>query len=107
MPHLPNVERFADMSACLGRGLDAISADLPLYPKRAWSRSLQGWVIIQFDVNTNGKVNNARVTRSVPGGSFNTVSLSAVKKWVFKPVRSPLKGCAVLFEFNQGHVKIR
>ena len=57
----------------------------PLYPVFENGRKPQGWVLLQFDVSTSGKVENAKVIESRPGKLFNKVSLDAVKNWRFKP----------------------
>ena len=106
-PNLPNVERAADMSGCSGQPLRAISAQLPDYPARGWARGLQGWSIVQFDVALNGDVEQVRISRGVPGGSFDREAVSAVEDWQFAPIEAPLVGCTVLFEFTQGEVRVR
>ncbi|XBQ17442.1 MAG: TonB family protein [Oceanicaulis sp.] len=106
MPVPPNVERAADTSQCAGEPLSAVSASLPDYPARGWSRGLQGWSIVQFDVSESGETANVRVARGVPGGSFDTEAERAVRDWRFRPVSRPLTGCVVLFEFTQGEVRI-
>lgn len=107
MPHPPNVDRAADMSGCSGQPLRAVSASVPDYPARGWSRGLQGWSIVQFDVQTSGEVTNVRISRGVPGGSFDREALRAVEAWRFAPIEAALLGCGVLFEFTQGEVRIR
>ncbi|MGJ3230698.1 MAG: TonB family protein [Oceanicaulis sp.] len=106
MPVPPNVERAASSDQCAGEPLRAMSASLPDYPARGWSRGLQGWSIIQFDVAEDGAVSNVEVARGVPGGSFDTEARRAVEQWRFRPVSRPLTGCVVLFEFTQGEVRI-
>jgi TonB family protein len=106
-PNLPNVERAADMSGCSGQALRARSADVPDYPARGWALGLQGWSIVQFDVSIAGDVNNVRIARGVPGGSFDREALRAVEDWQFAPIDSALTGCTVLFEFTQGEVRVR
>ncbi|MFW5661994.1 MAG: energy transducer TonB [Oceanicaulis sp.] len=106
MPVPPNVERAADSGQCAGEPLRAVAADLPDYPARGWSRGLQGWSIVQFDVAETGETRGVRVARGVPGGSFDTEAARAVRDWRFQPVSRPLTGCVVLFEFTQGEVRI-
>ena len=108
-PVPPNVERAADTSQCRGEPLRAISAPMPEYPARGWSRGLQGWAIVQFDVNQAGEVGGVRVTRGVPGGSFDRAAERAVRNWRFAELSSTsqLEGCVVLFEFLLGEVYLR
>ncbi|MEQ8404950.1 MAG: TonB family protein [Oceanicaulis sp.] len=106
MPVPPNVERAADSGECAGEPLRASSARLPDYPARGWSRGLQGWSIVQFDVSEAGLVENVGIARGVPGGSFDHEARAAVEDWRFRPVSRPLTGCVVLFQFTQGEVRI-
>ena len=70
MPTPPNVERAADASGCSGAQLSAVEARLPDYPARGWSRGLQGWTVVQFDVTEAGATDQVRVARGVPGGQL-------------------------------------
>jgi TonB family protein len=106
MPTPPNVERAARSDQCAGEPLRAVSARLPDYPARGWSRGLQGWTIVQFDVAPGGATDNVAVARGVPGGSFDAEARRAVAEWRFEPVSRPLSGCVVLFQFTQGEVRI-
>ncbi|MEQ8406600.1 MAG: TonB family protein [Oceanicaulis sp.] len=106
MPVPPNVERAASSEQCAGEPLRAVSASLPDYPARGWSRGLQGWSIVQFDVAEDGAVSNVEIARGVPGGSFDAEARRAVEDWRFRPVSRPLSGCVVLFQFTQGEVRI-
>ena len=57
----------------------------PLYPVFKDGVKPQGWVLLQFDVNSTGKVENAKVVESLPARLFDKVSLDVAKKWRFKP----------------------
>ena len=107
MPTPPNVERAADAAGCVGDPVAAVSAELPDYPARGWSRGLQGWSIVQFDVAPSGETTGVRVARGVPGGSFDREARRAVRAWRFEASERGLTGCVVLFEFTQGLVRIR
>ena len=107
MPVPPNVERAADAAGCVGDPVAAVSAELPEYPARGWSRGLQGWSIVQFDVAPGGETSDVRIARGVPGGSFDREARRAVEAWRFQASERGLSGCVVLFEFTQGIVRIR
>ena len=57
----------------------------PLYPVFKDGVKPQGWVLLQFDVNANGKVTNASVVESLPGKIFDKVTLDVAQTWRFKP----------------------
>ena len=107
MPVPPNVERAANAGGCVGDPVAALSAELPEYPTRGWSRGLQGWSIVQFDVAPTGETASVRIARGVPGGSFDREARRAVDAWRFEQSERGLTGCVVLFEFTQGIVRIR
>lgn len=108
-PHLPHVDRMTNAEGCVGEPLHALRAPMPDYPARGWSRGLQGWSIVQFDVERSGEVVNARIANGIPGGSFDREARQALENWQFKPLISetPLRGCVVLFEFRMGEVRVR
>ena len=108
-PNPPNVEAAASGEGCRGEPLQAIAAPMPDYPARGWDRGLQGWSIVEFDVDEGGKVRNVGVAHSVPGGSFDREARRAVENWQFRPLSEGayLHGCVVLFEFRMGEVTVR
>jgi TonB family protein len=57
----------------------------PLYPVFEDGQKPQGWVLLQFDVNSSGKVEKAKVVESRPARLFDKVTLDAAKNWRFKP----------------------
>jgi protein TonB len=57
----------------------------PMYPALAQSAGVQGVVILEALIGTEGKVTNARVLRSVP--LLDQAALDAVMQWEFTPTR--------------------
>jgi TonB family protein len=55
----------------------------PVYPPDAQANGIQGVVIIEALIDTNGKVVDARVLRSIP--ALDAAALGAVKQWEFTP----------------------
>ena len=55
----------------------------PLYPDIAREAKVQGVVILEATVDTEGRVADARVIRSVP--LLDEAALSAVRQWEFTP----------------------
>jgi TonB family protein len=109
LPVPPNVARLIGPEDCRGSTLAAVSAELPDYPARAWSRGRQGWVVVRFDVRPGGEVDNVRLAHAVPDGPFNRASRRAVAGWRFRPLETGqgLHNCVVLFEFRAGEVNLR
>ncbi len=56
----------------------------PMYPASAEARGLEGWVLVQFDVMPDGRVNNAFVVESSKR-VFEKAALNAAFRFRFKP----------------------
>jgi protein TonB len=57
----------------------------PTYPRQAARDSIEGYVKIQFTVNADGTVREAKVLEAKPRGVFDAAAISAALKWKFKP----------------------
>lgn len=69
--------------------LVAVSTPSPRYPPEAKRAGQGGSVQIEFTVNGDGSVGNARVVSSTPPRVFDREALTAVKRWKFKPISAP------------------
>lgn len=56
----------------------------PKYPARAASRHIEGWVKIEFTIQTDGSVEDPVVLSSEPEGTFDDAAITAISKWKFK-----------------------
>lgn len=82
----------ADTGLSGGLNLDSNDGDyLPIvkvaaiYPRRAQSRGIEGFVIVEFVVTKTGAVSNAVVVEAKPEGIFDRAALDAVAKFKYKP----------------------
>lgn len=57
----------------------------PLYPQSAQNAGIQGVVIIEATIGTDGRVSDARVLRSIP--ELDDPALEAVRQWEFTPTQ--------------------
>jgi periplasmic protein TonB len=57
----------------------------PQYPRRALSRGIEGWVLLEFTVTQFGTVEDPRVIRADPESIFDSAALRAVSRWKYKP----------------------
>jgi len=55
----------------------------PVYPEDAKAAGVQGVVILETTIGTDGKVSEVRVLRSVP--MLDDAALEAVRKWEYTP----------------------
>lgn len=86
----------ADVSAdtALSGGLGLESGDgeylpivkvAPVYPRRALSRGIEGYVIVEFMVDKTGAVKNPVVVEANPPDIFDRAAMDAALKFKYKP----------------------
>lgn len=82
----------ADTGLAGGLNLEAGDGDYlpivkvaPIYPRRAQSRGIEGYVIVEFIVTKNGSVRDAVVVEAEPADIFNRAALDAASKFKYKP----------------------
>ncbi|WP_448569017.1 energy transducer TonB [Thalassotalea ganghwensis] len=75
-----------------GLSLDASDGDYlpivkvaPIYPRRAQSRGIEGYVIVEFVVTKTGAVRDPVVVKAEPEGIFDRAALDAALKFKYKP----------------------
>ena len=54
-----------------------------MYPPDAQAARIQGVVIIEATIDTDGRVHDAKVLRSIP--ALDDAALAAVRQWEFTP----------------------
>ena len=57
----------------------------PIYPRRAQSRGIEGYVIVEFTVTKTGTTKGIRIVESVPPNVFDRASMQAAAKFKYKP----------------------
>lgn len=70
--------------------LRALSTQAPRYPTDALRARQAGEVLVEFTVNPDGSVSNARVVRAEPARVFDREAVAAVRRWRFEPVSEPV-----------------
>lgn len=53
----------------------------PVYPERQVSKCVEGFVEVEFDIETDGRVSNVRIIQSEPPGAFDKSAMNAVTRW--------------------------
>jgi len=97
----PNAEAVAssfsadvEMDTGLAGGLSLDSGDgdylpivkvAPIYPRRAQSRGIEGYVIVEFTVTKNGSVRDPFVVEAKPESIFDRAAMDAALKFKYKP----------------------
>ena len=57
----------------------------PIYPRRALTRGIEGYVLLEFVVTETGTVSDPVVLLADPPGYFDRAALNAVLKFKYKP----------------------
>lgn len=55
----------------------------PQYPVKARIHGVEGWVLLQYDVNSTGFIENVKVLDSQPLGVFDQEAVRALRKWKY------------------------
>ncbi|MHC9509809.1 energy transducer TonB [Kangiella sp. M94] len=77
----------------------------PNYPVGPASQGIEGWVLLQYDVDSSGSLSNIKVVDAQPRRTFDREAIAALKKWKFRPAMDngnpvSVKGQTVKIEFN-------
>jgi periplasmic protein TonB len=62
-----------------------VSSPAPEYPRRAIRLGLEGSVMLEFDVDTDGSVLDPYVVESTPAGVFDRAAIKSVRKFLYEP----------------------
>jgi protein TonB len=58
---------------------------LPEYPRRAAEKGVEGWVVVEFSIDSLGRVFEPRVVEGRPSGVFDAAALRAIQRYKYKP----------------------
>jgi protein TonB len=72
------------MSASDGEYLPIVKV-APIYPRRAQSRGIEGYCIIEYTVTKTGSIRDPQAVDCQPSGMFERASLKASLKFKYKP----------------------
>ncbi|GIX21659.1 MAG: protein TonB [Gammaproteobacteria bacterium] len=77
----------------------------PEYPRRALSRGIEGYVVLEFTVTEAGTVRDIRVIEAQPPGYFERAAIKAAEKFRYKPrvingKPVPVAGVRNIIRFN-------
>jgi len=57
----------------------------PNYPLDARRKKIEGWVKVEFTVQEDGSVSNAKAKAAEPSGIFEQAAIMAIAQWKFNP----------------------
>lgn len=71
----------------------------PEYPKEAKALSIEGRVVVMYDINHIGKVEKIRIISSIPLGIFEKNIKIAMRRWIYA-VDNAKKDLIIIFKFS-------
>ncbi len=77
----------------------------PQYPRNALTKGIEGWVLVEFTIGTEGQVKDPRIVKAQPEGIFDEAALSAVRRFRFRP--RTIGNTAVEVSGVQNRIKFR
>ncbi|MEH6590355.1 MAG: energy transducer TonB [Halioglobus sp.] len=57
----------------------------PIYPRRAQTRGISGYCIVEYTVTKSGSIRDPRAVDCQPSGVFDSASVKAAQKFKYKP----------------------
>lgn len=82
-PNKPTQNVHHKIEFVLNRDLQALSKEIPKYPREAVFNKIEGQVIVTFDVDERGSVDNVSVLEAEPPDIFNEVALAAAAQFKY------------------------
>ena len=77
----------------------AISRVEPVYPKEAAEKGIEGSIVLKFDIDIDGKVEDVAVVSSAPEHVFDKAAINAIQQWRYSKPASRLRGMKVQLDF--------
>ena len=71
----------------------------PKYPTKAAAESIEGSVVLKFDIDRTGMVKNVEVVNGSPAYVFDKVAKTALEQWQYEPSNSYHKNNLVQLDF--------
>jgi periplasmic protein TonB len=78
----------------------AVKIVSPDYPRGAERRKIEGFVVIEFGIQADGKTLNPTVIEAEPAGVFDAAAIKAVSKWEFETSAAETPGVQKKLRFQ-------
>lgn len=77
------------LGACASgdRPAQLVSAAGAVYPPLAREQGVEGYVVVRYDLDVEGRVHNVRVVSASPPDVFDEAAVQAVSRWRFRAPR--------------------
>ena len=84
----------------LAQDRERTGVEAPEYPRGAERRGIEGYAVVEYTVNADGRVENATVVEANPEGVFDRAVLRAIEGWPYAPAAAATEGMQQRFDFN-------
>ena len=95
------------LTACASgnRPLQLVSGTGAIYPPQAREQGIEGYVVVRYDVDEEGRVRDPRVVSASPPDVFDESAVQAVSRWRFNAPRrngepQPVSGLESRMDFT-------
>lgn len=79
--------------------ITAIMRVEPVYPELAAENKIEGSVVLKYDINSSGDVDNITVIKATPANVFEHAAETALKKWQYEESSNGVKNNLVQLDF--------
>tara|TARA_R110001592_G_C13170560_1_gene749808 strand:- start:155 stop:598 length:444 start_codon:yes stop_codon:yes gene_type:complete len=79
--------------------VSVIKRALPIYPKYAVKKRIEGSVLLNFSIEKDGNVSDIQVTASDQDGLFDASAILGVQKWVYTKPSQKIRNNYAAIEF--------
>lgn len=80
-------------------GIHPVMRIEPRYPTEAAEKGIEGSVVLQFSVNTDGSVGDIHIVKSVPENVFDQSATAALAQWTYTKPTKKMKNMLVQLDY--------
>ncbi len=77
-----------------------VERSIPVYPRGALARGIQGSVLVGFTIDGSGNVTSPKIVEGTPPGVFDAAALAAVTKWKYAATGTEKPDIRVKIDFK-------